>query len=305
MALKRILVDDAGRELVRHGTDGFPMTVNHDDLWAFEGRSVPIHWHDDIEISLPREGEAIYQIYNHTCTVHPGQALVINRSVPHSCHSPNDGRARYTTILVRPDLLYGQPGCDIERECFRPFLGNAALPFIMLGGAEKAGGVAIDIFDRVERAFDARPECWKLTVKGLLCQAFGEILPMCVGRGTKVQPAGSAELERLGRLLGYIEENYQSPVSLEALACRVHLSREACCRFFKRMTGKTITAYLEEYRADRSLHLVQSRQYSMAMIADMVGFSNASRFARAFRARFGLNPGEYCRARLEKDRDDI
>ena len=52
MAMRKILVDDTNRELCEHGTAGFPMTVNHDDLWAFEGKSVPIHWHNDLEISV-------------------------------------------------------------------------------------------------------------------------------------------------------------------------------------------------------------------------------------------------------------
>ena len=42
MAMRKILVDETNRELCEHGTVGFPMTVNHDDLWAFEGKSVPI-----------------------------------------------------------------------------------------------------------------------------------------------------------------------------------------------------------------------------------------------------------------------
>ena len=63
MSMRKILVDDTNRELCPHGTESFPKTVSHDDLWDFEGKSVPIHWHNDLEISLPRKGEAIYQIY--------------------------------------------------------------------------------------------------------------------------------------------------------------------------------------------------------------------------------------------------
>ena len=59
------------------------------------------------------------------------------------------------------------------------------------------------------------------------------------------------------------------------------------------MTGKTITGYLEEYRTAKGLPLVQSGLYSVTQIADMVGFSNPSRFAAAFRKQFGCNPGEY------------
>ena len=59
------------------------------------------------------------------------------------------------------------------------------------------------------------------------------------------------------------------------------------------MTGKTITHYLEEFRVRQSLPLVQSGQYSMAQIAELSGFSNASRFAQAFRTHIGCNPGDY------------
>ena len=55
MAKRKILMDDTRRELSKHGTETFPMTVSHDDLWAFEGKTVPIHWHDDQEINLLRE----------------------------------------------------------------------------------------------------------------------------------------------------------------------------------------------------------------------------------------------------------
>ena len=108
------------------------MTVNHDDLWAFEGKSVPIHWHNDLEISLPREGEAIYQVYQKSYTVRPGDVLLLNRNVPHSCHSSNNSHARYSTFLARPDFIYGEYGSDVERRCFRPFLQNSSVPCILL-----------------------------------------------------------------------------------------------------------------------------------------------------------------------------
>ena len=58
MAMRKILVDETNRELCEHGTAGFPMTVNHDDLWAFEGKSVPIHWHNDLENQRSQRGRS-------------------------------------------------------------------------------------------------------------------------------------------------------------------------------------------------------------------------------------------------------
>ena len=147
--------------------------------------------------------------------------------------------------------------------------------------------------NQVEEAFDRKRFCYELKIKGLLCEAFAMILYGHRQELTKFVPANLQELERLEKMLNYLNMHFTEVISLQDLADQVHLSREVCCRLFKKMTGKTITGYLEEYRVNKSFSLVQSGQYSMTQITEMVGFSNPSRFASAFRKRFGCNPGEY------------
>lgn len=293
MAKRTILVDSARRELEKHGTETFPMTVNHDDLWSFEGKNVPIHWHNDLEINLIREGEAVFQVYQKSYRVRTGEGFLLNRNVPHSCSSPGNEHVRYSTILVRPDFLYGDFGSDVERKCFQPFLQNSAIPCIYLTGFDENGKEILQKLNQVEEAFDRKRFCYELKIKGLLCEAFAMILYGHRQELTKFVPANLQELERLEKMLNYLNIHFTEVISLQDLADQVHLSREVCCRLFKKMTGKTITGYLEEYRVNKSFSLVQSGQYSMTQITEMVGFSNPSRFASAFRNRFGCNPGEY------------
>ena len=293
MAKRTILVDSARRELEKHGTETFPMTVNHDDLWSFEGKNVAIHWHNDLEINLIREGEAVFQVYQKSYRVRTGEGFLLNRNVPHSCSSPGNEHVRYSTILVRPDFLYGDFGSDVERKCFQPFLQNSAIPCIYLTGFDENGKEILQKLNQVEEAFDRKRFCYELKIKGLLCEAFAMILYGHRQELTKFVPANLQELERLEKMLNYLNMHFTEVISLQDLADQVHLSREVCCRLFKKMTGKTITGYLEEYRVNKSFSLVQSGQYSMTQITEMVGFSNPSRFASAFRKRFGCNPGEY------------
>lgn len=293
MAKRTILVDSARRELEKHGTETFPMTVNHDDLWSFEGKNVPIHWHNDLEINLIREGEAVFQVYQKSYRVRTGEGFLLNRNVPHSCSSPGNEHVRYSTILVRPDFLYGDFGSDVERKCFQPFLQNSAIPCIHLTGFDENGKEILQKLNQVEEAFDRKRFCYELKIKGLLCEAFAMILYGHRQELTKFVPANLQELERLEKMLNYLNMHFTEVISIQDLADQVHLSREVCCRLFKKMTGKTITGYLEEYRVNKSFSLVQSGQYSMTQITEMVGFSNPSRFASAFRKRFGCNPGEY------------
>lgn len=293
MAKRTILVDSARRELEKHGTETFPMTVNHDDLWSFEDKNVPIHWHNDLEINLIREGEAVFQVYQKSYRVRTGEGFLLNRNVPHSCSSPGNEHVRYSTILVRPDFLYGDFGSDVERKCFQPFLQNSAIPCIYLTGFDENGKEILQKLNQVEEAFDRKRFCYELKIKGLLCEAFAMILYGHRQELTKFVPANLQELERLEKMLNYLNMHFTEVISLQDLADQVHLSREVCCRLFKKMTGKTITGYLEEYRVNKSFSLVQSGQYSMIQITEMVGFSNPSRFASVFRKRFGCNPGEY------------
>ena len=293
MAKRTILVDSARRELEKHGTETFPMTVNHDDLWSFEGKNVPIHWHNDLEINLIREGEAVFQVYQKSYRVRTGEGFLLNRNVPHSCSSPGNEHVRYSTILVRPDFLYGDFGSDVERKCFQPFLQNSAIPCIYLTGFGENGKEILQKLNQVEEAFDRKRFFYELKIKGLLCEAFAMILYGHRQELTKFVSANLQELERLEKMLNYLNMHFTEVISLQDLADQVHLSREVCCRLFKKMTGKTITGYLEEYRVNKSFSLVQSGQYSMTQITEMVGFSNPSRFASAFRKRFGCNPGEY------------
>ena len=238
---RKILVDETMRELTAHGTNEFPVIVNHDDLWMFEGKRVPIHWHTDLEFCLPKNGTALYQIYQQTYKIQPGQALLINSNVPHSCDSPSGGRVSYSSIIVRPDFLYGEFGSDIERNCFRPFLNHPDLPCVCLSQAMPEAEEIIQMLQRVDELFYQRPFCFELKIKALLCEVFSRILISQHAVSPKTHSETKINLERLEVMLYYIHTHFDSAISLPDLAAQVHLSREVCCRLFRKMTGRTFT----------------------------------------------------------------
>ena len=307
MGTKKIYVDDHNRELSAHGTETFPVTVNHDDLWMFEGRNVPIHWHNEIEFCLPRKGTAVCQIYQESYTIPAGSAILIGSNVPHSCHSLTGESVLYSSIIAAPEFISGEIGGDVERKCMRPFLEGSAGPCIRIDGTgadrtgvDRTGAESrrlLQMLDEIDRLYTEKPLCHELRIKGLLCEILAALLPEAYrnpeNKRLQSVPASSAELERLQLTLDYLHQHYDSVVSLQELADLTHLSREACCRSFRRMTGKSITEYLQEYRVTQSLPLIRSGRYSISQVAELCGFSNASRFAAAFRKRMGVNPGHY------------
>lgn len=248
---------------------------------------------DPIPSACPKVLSHIVGNCSHHCIVYQYRKLVCFRCCGISCNC-------CSTFLARPDFICGEYGSDVERRCFRPFLQNSSVPCILLTSGNSCTRTVIQKLNETEALFDQKTFCYELKIKGLLCEIFGMILCEHQNNLAKFIPANQLELERLEQMLNYLNTHFESVISLQELADQVHLSREVCCRLFKKMTGKTITGYLEEYRVNQSLPLVQSCQYSMIQIADMTGFSNASRFARAFRRQFGCNPGEYNSLKLQK-----
>ena len=123
----------------------------------------------------------------------------------------------------------------------------------------------------------------------------GRIIRKCRTKLPHNRPVSTGNLHRLQILLDYIHEHYSAPLSLTDLAAQIPMSRENCCRFFRQMTGCTISEYLNDYRISRSIHLMKTSDQSISAIAALTGFSSASRFAAAFRAKTGLLPSEYRR----------
>lgn len=291
----KIVVDQSLKELCEHGTAGFPLQVNHDDLSAFQDKYIACHWHDDLELSVVRQGTALYQINGEAYKLEPGQGLIINAGVPHMVLPDRNSGVILLTILVHPEFLYGREGSDIENICFRPFLRRRELSGILLDPSVDWQSRVLEAFYETDRCYQQRGFGFQLKIKGLLCQAFYEIISANEGVIENGKSFEKEDLRRLKTLLDYIHLHYDRKISLKELADLIYVTRESCCRFFKHMTGKTISRYISDYRVAQGIRLLQENRYSVTQIADLVGFSSASRFAQAFRNSVGCNPTEYLR----------
>ena len=63
--------------------------------------------------------------------------------------------------------------------------------------------------------------------------------------------------------------------------------------WFKKMTGTTFAAYLNERRLATAAELLRTTDDTVLTIAGQVGFDNLSNFNSQFKARFGMTPRQY------------
>ena len=101
----------------------------------------------------------------------------------------------------------------------------------------------------------------------------------------------------LAKVLEFIEGNLDRSISLVELASLVNVSRFHFARLFKRSTGTTAIAFVEQCRIRRAQALVADTDTPLAEIALMTGFADQSHFTRRFHRAVGCTPAAFARER--------
>jgi transcriptional regulator GlxA family with amidase domain len=87
-----------------------------------------------------------------------------------------------------------------------------------------------------------------------------------------------------------LNEHFEEEIEFAKLSGRFRMGQASLCRFFKRATGRTMTAYVNELRVGAAAQLLISTDESVLEIAFRVGFGNYSNFNRQFKRIKGFGP---------------
>jgi len=96
-------------------------------------------------------------------------------------------------------------------------------------------------------------------------------------------------------LQDWMEAGVGEDLSIRRLAERSNLSERTFLRRFRRATGFTPNAYVQELRIEKAKGLLERTREPVQQIAWKVGYQDLSAFNRAFRQIAGLTPGEFRR----------
>jgi AraC-like DNA-binding protein/quercetin dioxygenase-like cupin family protein len=99
--------------------------------------------------------------------------------------------------------------------------------------------------------------------------------------------------DRMEAVYKYVQENFQEEVSLEKAARLVSMTVPAFCRYFKKLTRKTFSQFVNEFRIAHACRLLGDESQTIASVSFDSGFNNLSHFNRQFKQITGLNPRDY------------
>jgi AraC-like DNA-binding protein len=101
------------------------------------------------------------------------------------------------------------------------------------------------------------------------------------------------DYERLNKIFNFVRENFKRQISLDEAADKASMTSPSFARYFKKVTGKTFTHFVNEYRLVHASKLLAEAAESVTDVCFESGFNNFSHFNKQFKAYSGKSPTEY------------
>jgi AraC-like DNA-binding protein len=99
----------------------------------------------------------------------------------------------------------------------------------------------------------------------------------------------------------FIDEHFDSPIDLDAIAGEACISRYHFHRLFRRIYKRTPHQYLTSKRIDQARQILAAADCTVGEVCMRVGFESIGSFSMLFKKEIGVAPGEY-RAALKLSR---
>jgi AraC family transcriptional regulator, transcriptional activator of the genes for pyochelin and ferripyochelin receptors len=102
-----------------------------------------------------------------------------------------------------------------------------------------------------------------------------------------------SDIDRIHQAKEILFQQLADPPSLMTLARQVGLNDCTLKRGFQQVFGTTVFGYVRDRRMEQACRLLLQGDIKVGEVSQVVGYTNRSRFAAAFRKKFGLNPKDY------------
>lgn len=101
------------------------------------------------------------------------------------------------------------------------------------------------------------------------------------------------EMELANEILRYIACNLQHKVTLERLSKVFYLSESTIAKYLHENLNYSFSELIAEIRINKAIDLLLYTDMSLKMIAEIVGYTDASHFLKSFDTHFGFTPNDY------------
>jgi len=280
-------------EKKQHGTMEFPVAY-YDITPAHPHYVMPFHWHKEWELIRIRKGSVTLRVDDCEFIAREGDILLFRDSMLHGSTPPED--VLYDCLVFDLHGLYRSS--ELFKKHLRPIYQMKLLPDIYYPKSENS-----DIYPFVAELMDihlkhlenpSNTEYLELVTVSNLSQLFLRILKNA--HYSEIQAVLQNSVHRINQVksvLEYIEQHYNTEITLNDLAKVAGMNPRYFCRIFKQIISLSPIDYVIFFRIEQACNLLTATEKPIIEIALDCGFSDCSYFTRVFKQRKDVTPSQY------------
>lgn len=258
----------------------------HDE--SVEKKKAFWHFHPEVELIYINRGHGKTHIGNHLSYFNNSQLLLIGANLPHNGFTDRlTTYGKETLIQFKPEIFGNIFIALPEMTEIKSLLVRAEKGIRFKRETKNRIGPKIeslkeyDGFNRIVKLMEI--------LQSLAVSEDYEILNSD-GYAFETKPQDSQKIDIIFK---YINANFTNQISLDEISDQVSMTVPAFCRYFKKVTGKTFTKLVNEYRVVHATKLLYESQMSITDVCFECGFNNFSHFNKLFKEFTGKSASKY------------
>jgi AraC-like DNA-binding protein len=246
------------------------------------------HFHPELELVYVNKAKGKRHIGSHLSYFNNSQLILIGANVPHSGFTDRFSTNGTETIVQFKEDFLGESFLNIpEMHMIKALFAKAKKGILFNIEAKKEIGPKIEALllteglDRVIKFIEVLKDLAYTTNYSLL---------NVDGYAFEVEPQDN---QKIDIVFGHVSKNFKQPITLDEISGKVSMTVPAFCRYFKKVTGKTFTQFVNEFRIVHATKLLAENPTSITDICFESGFNNFSHFNKLFKKFTGKSPLKY------------
>ncbi|MGN0607257.1 MAG: helix-turn-helix domain-containing protein [Oscillospiraceae bacterium] len=254
------------------------------DLFAY----VPMHWHEEFEISYIIDGSADFICGDKKFISHKGDIIITQPDVAHSIYPHMNSRQIYDTLVFSSEL-FGKSDSD-------RYIQNCIFP-IVNGNLRLQSHITPEhcYYDELHTIIRNIFSCARGNTPQLDMLMRSELIRLFWLLETdaeEIEP-DAKENDIIRTAILYIQNNFRENITVRQLADSVHLSQSYFMALFRKSVGFSAIEYILHYRINYACKRLTDTSENISDIAYDSGFRNLSNFNRQFMKIMGCTPIQY------------
>ena len=251
------------------------------------------HIHPEHEIVYISEGNnGRRHIGQHISTYNNGDLLFLGPNIPHFGFTKNFEQDQFKIVVQLHEDFLGQAFLQAPEMKGVRLLFEKSKAGISFGGFTKLD-IGRDLLDMLEmNTYDRLLRLLRIFQKMESSKEF-EMLHV----NALATEVNAKDQDRMKAIHAFVSKQYDQKINLEDVASAIQMTVPSFCRYFKRLTNKTFTGYVNEYRIHKACQLLSDSSKTITEICFESGFNNMSHFNKQFKILTGQTAGEYRKAR--------